>query len=153
MAFKFPFDPAEMMKMFDPQQMSKMFSPDQFQSAFAPLASKGLDVQSLMEANKRNMEAVMAANKAAMEANKSVYEKQMQIFEAMTETAQKQAQSLSSTSPQDFAKKQAEIYGAAFEKSLTLMTELAETTRKANEQAFANLQQQIDTAMNDLKKM
>ena len=87
MSAKPPFDFSEFMKLYDPQQVAKMFSPEHFMSAFAPLSEKGVDVQAMMDTNKRNLEAMAAANRAAAEAGKEFYERQMATFEQITGAA------------------------------------------------------------------
>lgn len=153
MSAKSPFDPAEMMKMFNPQNMQNMFDPEQFKAFFAPMQQGAFDMTALMEANQRNVEAVIAANKAAAETNKKIYEQQMAIFQRMMTAAQEYAQSHTQTLGDDFAGQQAKVYGEAMEKSLAMMTEMAEAARKANEEAFANMQSQIEEAVETIRKM
>ncbi len=150
MSFKSPFDISDMMKMFDPDSVAKMFDPRTMMAAFEPQRPKGLDLAGIMENNKRNFEAVQSANKAAAEANKDFYEKQIAIFNELMKGAAQQVKNLGSEPPEDIAQKQAEIYGAAVEQSLEIMTELADTTRRANEDAFASIQDRVERAVKDL---
>lgn len=150
MTFKPPFDFTDMMKMFDPDSVAKMFDPRSMMSAFEPQRPKGLDFSAIMENNKRNFEAVQAANKAAAEANKDFYEKQMAVFTELMKGAAAQVKNLRSDTPEEIAEKQAEIYSAAVEQSLAIMTELADTTRRANEDAFSSIQERVEGAVRDL---
>ncbi len=150
MSFKSPFDMSDMMKMFDPDSVAKMFDPRSMMAAFEPQRPKGLDLAGIMESNKRNFEAVQSANKAAAAANKDFYEKQMAVFNELMKGAAEQVKNLGSAPPEDIAQKQAEIYGAAVEQSLAIMTELADTTRRANEDASATIQDRVERAVKDL---
>ncbi len=150
MTFKSPFDFNDMMKMFDPDSVARMFDPRSMMAAFEPQKPKGLDLADIMENNKRNFEAVQAANKAAAAANKDFYEKQVAIFNELMKGAAEQIKTLGSAPPEEIAQKQAQIYGAAVEQSLAIMTELADTTRRANEDAFASIQDRVERAVKDL---
>lgn len=144
MTHKNPFDASEMMKMFDPANMM---------SAFAPKKSSGPDLSAIMESNKRNFDAMLAANQAAAAASQDFYQKQMAIFEEITKSATEKVAGLGTSSGIDAAEKQAEIYGAAVEKALAIMTELADKTGKANQEAFESVQAQIADAIKDLSKI
>ena len=150
MSFKTPFNLDDMMRMFDPDSVAKMFDPRSMMAAFEPQKPKGLDLAGIMENNKLNFEAVQMANKAAAAANKDFYEKQMAVFNELMKGAAAQMKTLGSAPPEEIAQKQAEIYGAAVEQSLAIMTELADTTRKANEDAFEAIQDRVEQAVRDL---
>lgn len=153
MTFKPPFTFDEMMKMFEPASVAKMFDPQNMMAIFEAQKPKGLDLGAVMESNKRNFEAMQAANQAAAAANKDFYEKQMEIFKEITKGAHAQMQSLESSSGADFAEKQDQIYRAAVEKSLAIMTELADATRRANEEASAAIKDRVNDAINELGDM
>ena len=153
MTFRSPFDFNDMMRMFDPDSVAKMFDPRNMMAAFEPQKPKGLDLAGIMESNRRNFEAVQAANKAAAAANKDFYEKQIAVFNELMKGAAEQIKTLGSAPPEEIAQKQAEIYGAAVEKSLAIMTELADTTRRANEEAFSSIQDRVERAIKDLSRI
>ena len=124
---KFPFDFTEMTKAFDPERVAAMFDPNQFMAAFGSSMPAGMDPGAIMQGNKRNFEAMVAANKAAAEAYRDFYEKQMAVFTEVAAGAQNHIQSLQGLQGAELAEKQAEIMSVACEQAFTIMSELAES--------------------------
>ncbi len=87
MTFKPPLDFSEMMKMFDPEQITKLFDPEQMKTAFEPPKALGVDLHAMIESNRKNFEAMLAANKSAAAGYKDFYQKQMAIFDELTKYA------------------------------------------------------------------
>jgi len=86
-----------------------------------------------MEAQKKNMDALVAANQKAADGYKALFEKQVKVFETTMTEARKHAESFDATKmTPDAAQNQAEFAKVAFEKALKNMTALAEEAQKAN---------------------
>lgn len=152
MSNKPAFDPSEMMSLFSPDKVARLFDPTQLGQMFDPRKMPGLDPQSLMQSNQRNIEAMLAANQAAADAYKGFYEKQMEVYKEVMDEAAKHAQSLKADSVADLPAKQKEIYEAAVQKALAIMTELAATTKQANEEAFKIIRSRVDEALKDIRQ-
>ncbi len=145
-----PANFSELMQMFDPANVTKMFDPKQMLEAFKPENLQAIGLQAAMAKSQRQFDAMVAANKAAAAAYKDLLEKQMQIFAEMTEHAKKQVQEMGEASGPDAVAKQAEIYTAGVEKALALMIELSNAARKANEEAFAAIQKEVERSLSEL---
>lgn len=152
MSNKPAFDPSELMSLFSPDKVAKMFDPKQMGQMFDPKKMPGMDLQSLMQSNQRNVEAMLAANQAAADAYKAFYEKQMEVYKEVMGEASKHAQSLKAGSVTDMQAKQREIYEAAVQKALAIMSELATTTKQANEEAFKIIRARVDEALKDIRQ-
>ncbi len=146
-----PANFTELMKMFEPANITKMFDPQQMMSAFKPASLPNVDLTTAMAKSQKQFDAMVAANHAAAAAYRDLLEKQMQIFARMTENASQQIRELGATSGPDAAAKGAEIYAKSVEQALALMIELSEAAKKANEEAFAAVQKEVDRAMAELK--
>lgn len=146
---KNPFDFTDMFEAFDPNKMSKLFDPlNLFEKMDLP-KSDMFDVTGMMEANKRNFDAMTEANKAAAESYKTMLEQQMGIFQQLTQSAQKMAQEASDTTTmQDKAK----AMNAAVEEALGLMQQMAEAAKDANQSAFESIKGQVESAMKNANK-
>ena len=140
----FPFDAEKMAEMFKMPDMNKMFE---------GFKMPGFDPSSMMESQKKNMEALVAANQAAVAGYQDFFKKQMAIFEETMAAAQTQMASMGDSMSADGAAKQADIYKAAFEKALANMTELAEAAKKANEEAFAIVSARVQESIAELQAM
>lgn len=140
----FPFDAEKMSEMFKMPDMTKMFD---------GMKMPGLDMQSMMDSQKKNMEALVAANQAAMAGYQDFMKKQMAIFEETMTSAQAQVANMGDAMGPDGAAKQAELYKVAFEKALANMTDLAEAAKKANEEAFAIVSARVKESIAELQAM
>lgn len=152
MSNKSPFDMNEMMKMFDPKQIAKMFDPQHMGAALDPKQLKGFDLDSVLKHNQRNYDAMVSANEAAASVYKSFYENQMAVYQEVMGEASLHVDALQAKSVPDLQKKQAEIYEAAVAKSLTIMTELANATKRANDEATAVIKDRISEAVAEIQK-
>lgn len=140
----FPWDAEKISEMFKVPDMTKMLE---------TMKMPGFDAGALMETQKRNVEALIAANQAAAAGYQDFFKKQMAIFEETMHTAQQQFASLGEGMSADGAAKQADLYKTAFEKALAHMTELAEAAKKANEEAFAIVSARVKESIAELQAM
>lgn len=152
MNYKPPASFQDFMDMFNPEKVARMFDPEQLKSAFDMPTAPGFDFGAMIESNRKNYEAMVAANKAATEAYKQFYEMQLRIFNEMIQAAQTGAPKFGAPGDPEAAKKQSELLGMAFEKSFELMSELASASRKANEEAFAVIKTRVDAAASEMKQ-
>ncbi|TVQ57048.1 MAG: phasin family protein [Rhodobacteraceae bacterium] len=140
----FPFDAEKMAEMFKTPDMAKMFE---------GMKMPGFDMQAMMDSQKKNMEALVAANQAAMAGYQDFMKKQMAIFEETMTSAQAQIAHMGDSMGPDGAAKQADLYKVAFEKALANMTDLAEAAKKANEEAFAIVSARVKESIAELQAM
>jgi phasin family protein len=140
----FPFDAEKLSEMFKVPDMTKMFE---------GMKMPGFDMTSMMETQKKNVEALMAANRAAAAGYQDFYKKQMAIFEETMQGAQAQIASMGEGMNPDAAAKQADLYRVAFEKALANMTELAEAAKKANEEAYAIVSARVKESLAELQSI
>jgi phasin family protein len=140
----FPFDADKLAEMFKMPDMNKMFE---------GFKMPGFDATAMMDTQKKNMEALVAANQAAMAGYQDFFKKQMAIFEETMAAAQSQMSNMGDTMSADGAAKQADLYKVAFEKALANMTELAEAAKKANEEAFAIVSARVQESIAELQSL
>ncbi|MFN3449940.1 MAG: phasin family protein [Roseococcus sp.] len=131
-----PFNAEEMMKLFGSMKL--------------PNAEH---LQALAEAQKRNLEALAAANRLAMEGAQALARRNLEILQqGMAELAQT-LQSLASLegNPAQKAQQQAEAMKAAYERAVANMKELAELIQKSNGEAMEVLNRRFAEAMEELR--
>lgn len=146
MATKNPF-------AFDADKLSEMFKAPDLNKLFEGMKVPGFDMTALMDTQKKNVEALVAANRAAAAGYQDFYKKQMAIFEETMSGAQAQIASMGENLGPDSAAKQADLYKVAFEKALANMTELAEAAKKANEEAFAIVSARVKESLAELQAL
>jgi phasin family protein len=146
------FDPKTF--QFDVEKMSEFFKTNEFTKQFSTLKMPGLDPEAIVEAQKKNMDALVAANQAAAAGYQDLFKKQVAIFEETMAEAQKHMKAFDTTKlDAEAAKGQAELARAAFEKALTNMQVLAETAQKANNEAYEIVSARIQESMAELRDM
>lgn len=138
---------------FDAEKLSEMFKVPDMSKMFEGMKMPGFDLSAMMESQKRNVEALMAANKAAAAGYQDFYKKQMAIFEETMQAAQANVAGMGESVGPDAAAKQADLYRTAFEKALANMTELAEAAKKANEEAYAIVSARVKESVAELQAM
>ena len=112
----------------------------------------GVDVDSLVSSQRKNIEALTQANKVAFEGFQAVAKRQVEIMrETMTEAASV-LRNVMTGIPAD-AKVAPEVLKKAFESALANMRELAEMTSKANSEAFDIIQKRVTDSIEELKSL
>jgi phasin family protein len=115
----------------------------------------GVDVQTLMENQRKNIEAVAEANKLAVESMKAVAKRQVEMLtESMNAVASASQQiAAKASNPQEMTSKQAELATGAFEKVLANMRELAEMVGKSNSETFELMNNRFNENLKELSSL
>ncbi len=139
---------------FDVEKMTEFFKQNDFTKHLSGLKMPGIDTDALMQAQKKNMDALVEANKAAAAGYQDLFKKQMSIFEETMAEAQKQMKGFDATKlDADKAKAQGALAKAAFEKALANMQALAESAQKANSDAYEIVAARIKESIGELRDM
>ena len=143
------FDFSKYFKAFDPAKMS-----EEMTKMLGQYKLPGVDMDSLVASQKKNVEAVVAANRTAVEGMQSVMRRQAEILQETMAEMSKAFQSLgkSAGSPQEFVAAQADIAKKVFEKSFTSMRELAEMVAKSQNEATQHINARITATLDELKQ-
>jgi phasin family protein len=146
------FDPKTF--QFDVEKMTDFFKTNDFTKQFANLKMPGLDPEALIQAQKKNMDALVKANQAAAAGYQDLFKKQVAIFEETMAEAQNHMKAFDTTKldPEN-AKVQGELARAAFEKALANMQLLAEAAQRANAEAYEIVSSRIQESMGELRDM
>lgn len=113
-----------------------------------------LDIQALAAAQRRNFEALSAANRVALEGAQAVARRHMEILQqAMAEMTQAMESVSGEATPQDKAAKQAELVKATYGRAVANMQEIADLIQKSNSEAVSLLNKRFAEAMDEVKGM
>jgi len=112
----------------------------------------GVDMAAIVEARRKDIEALVEANKAAFESMQALARKQTEMLTEAMQGMQEAAKGFTggSAAAADPAK-QAEGARKGFEKTLAGMKELAEMVRAAQSDAMAHITQRATQQMQDIK--
>ena len=138
-----------LLKDLDPGKMAEKVS-KMLQSFQMP----GIDMKTVVEAQKKNIEAVTNANRAVVEGLQAVARRQAEILQETMNEASKAIDVLSKAgSPQEIAAKQADLAKSAFERALSNMRELADMVAAANQNATDTINARISASLDEIKAM
>jgi phasin family protein len=123
-------------------------------SYFKNLSVPGVDVQLLVDSQRKNLEALAAANKQVFEGIQAVAKRQQEFMAQSLSEAQRAAADLGgSQGPRDLAIKQTELLKQGFDKAFANMRELAELVWQSNAQAVSTINQRVSASLDEMKAM
>ncbi|MCP4329740.1 MAG: phasin family protein [Alphaproteobacteria bacterium] len=134
------------------------FATADFTKVWGDFKVPSFDIDVFLVAQKKNFEAVSAANKLAAEGLQTVARRQAELVQESVDAFQKASQELMAiTEVNDRAAKQAELTKVAFEKSLANAKELTDLVSKSTHETFDVVNKrvvegidEVKTAINDL---
>ena len=145
----FDFDLSKFTGNFDTSKMT-----EEFTKAFSQFKLPGVDVNSMVALQQKNLEALTAANQTAVASIQAIAARQGEIMQqTMTTTTSAVEDLVKSGSPQVAATKQADLVKSTFAKALSDMTEIAEMVAKSNTEAGAAINKRISENLEEVKKM
>jgi phasin family protein len=137
---------------FDVDQFQKMFKFDEAMKMFQDVKFPTVEPQAVIDAQKKNVEALIAANKTAAAGYQDLYAKQVKLVEdgvaVMRSSLTEMGENAATVEGQQ---KNVKLASDAFEKAMTDMTDLAEQARKTQEDAFKIVQDRMKEALDELK--
>ncbi len=131
------------------------FTSFDFSKVFGDIKIPGFDLETAMAAQRKNIEALNAANQIAVQGIQAVAQRQAEIISQAVSEISSAAQQIASVSsnPQELTTKQAEVARKAFEQALANARELAEIVSKSNTEAFAIINKRVTESLQELKAL
>ena len=128
-------------------------SAEDFGKLLADMRLPGMpDGRALMEAHKRNIEALTQANRVAVEGVQEVARRNMQVLQqTMSEVAETLHGLTAAGVPQAKAQNQADILKRAYDRAVEHARELAELIQKTNSEAASVLNRRFTDAMEEVQ--
>jgi phasin family protein len=121
--------------------------------AFAGFTFPGLDVESIVASQRKNLEALTQANQLAVDGVQAVARRQVEIArEAVDEVSSLVREWTQPGAPEERIAKNAEYAKQAFEKGVANARELAELVTKANTEAFSVIQKRVAEGFEELRE-
>ena len=128
---QYPFDVSKMFKQFN---------------------LPGIDLDAILESQRKNLEAVNRANQVAIEGTQDVINRQLEVVRKNIESINTMInQVMQSSSPEERLKKQAELTKLGIEQALSDMRELAEMIVSSNNQAVQVLSDRMTENLKEIK--
>ncbi|MDR3514619.1 MAG: phasin family protein [Azospirillaceae bacterium] len=113
----------------------------------------GVDVEAVLATQRKNIEALTAANQLAFEGVQTLVRRQTEILRQTLEQASQVLQeALGAGTPEEKVAKQAELVKAAFERALVNAKELTELVTKSNHEAAEVISNRVRESLEELKE-
>jgi phasin family protein len=113
----------------------------------------GVDVETLVASQRKNIEALTQANKLAFEGFQALFKRQVEIArQSIEESATVARQLVEAGTPQEKAVRQTELTKDAFEQALANSRELSEIVAKSNGEAFDLLNKRFFQVLDEMKE-
>jgi phasin family protein len=112
------------------------------------------DMEAVLAAHKKNLEALSEANRVALEGAQAVARRHMEIMQSTMTGLTDTLKAMSVTeAPQARAAKQAELLKQAYENAVSNTRELGDLIQKSNTEAMAKLNHRFSEAMTEMKTL
>lgn len=112
------------------------------------------DMDQMLGAYRRNLEALSAANRVALEGAQQVARRNMEIMQqTMGEMTEAMRSLTSADTAQDRAGRQADMLKGAYERAVAHMKELADLIQRSNGEALEVLNRRFTEAMDEARTM
>jgi len=120
--------------------------------AFAGFSFPGLDMESLLAAQRKNLEAFTQANQLAVEGAQAIARRQVELArQAMDEASAALREWTQPGAPEEQVAKNVEMVKHAFEKGVANARELAELVTKANSEAFGVIHKRVAESFEEIR--
>jgi hypothetical protein len=122
----------------------------QFAAMFQQYKLPGLDMSAILDARRKDVEALAEANQVAFGGMQAIQGKQLEILRCALDNFQTVAQQLA-TSPAKPAVSPADVVQNALHLALADMQDIAQKTQQAQTQAYAIVAKRMEQAANELR--
>ena len=127
---------------------------EQLSKTFGEYQLPGVDIAALLESNRKNVEALGAANKRVLENAQTIMARQGEILRQTLEEVSTALKALSSAgTPQDLVAKQGELFRQIILRTLDHMRELADMTTQSSSEAFQTVNERTRENVKDIRAM
>lgn len=132
------------------QDFSDVFDVSKYMQQFQV---PGLDTKALVDAQRKNIEAMTQANRVAFEGAQAVVQRQTEIArEAMTEAADVMQRLNGAGTPEERVAKQTELAKHTFDTALKNVRELAEMSQKSNNEAIELINKRVAASFDEMRE-
>ena len=123
-----------------------------FQSMFNNAKIPSFDVDAIIVAQKKNIEAIVGANQTVTEGFRAITKRQLEVAHTMVQyTGGRMADLMGDTAPEERMAKQAELVKSGIEQAAQSMREVSEVLGKAQTEAFALIKRRMDESLDEIK--
>jgi phasin family protein len=135
-----------------PTAQSYPFFETDFTKVFSEFRVPNFDVETILATQRRNIEAVTAANQLVIEGIQALLKREAEILRQTIDESSAALKDLMATgAPEEKLAQQADLLKSSFEKAIANLRELAELVAKSNTNATEVLTKRIGDSLTELK--
>lgn len=140
----------KMFKSFDPSKVA-----EEVTKMLGQYKIPGVDMDTVVASQKKNVEALVAANRTVVEGVQAVMKRQAEMMqEAMAEmTKAVETMSKSATSPQALVGAQVDLVKGGLERTFASLQEIAQMVSKSQTEASTKINARITSSLDELKQL
>jgi phasin family protein len=128
------------------------FAQNDFAKLFENYQSIPFDLKSLLETQRKNVQALSEANQISMENIQAIAQRQTEILSQIVEDNSSLAKELMNEgTPEEKIAKNAKMFKSIYERTVGNMTELSEMINKSNQDASAIINKRVAATMNEIQ--
>lgn len=131
---------------------NEFFSQNDFSKFFENYQAIPFDVQSFMETQRKNVQALSDAQQIAMDNMQKLAQRQSAVLSQMVEdNARLAKEMMSEGTPEEKIAKNADLIKGVYEKSIKNMSEISELLNKSNKEANDVINKRVKATLNEVK--
>ncbi len=133
---------------------AQMFSQNDFMKTFQNYQATPFDIKTLMELQRKNLQALTEAQQVTVESIQAIAQRQSEILSQMMEENSSLAKELlGEGSPEDKAAKNADIAKTMYEKSIKNIREISDMLNKSSLVASDIINKRVTDNMSEIKSV
>ncbi len=131
---------------------AEFFAQNDFAKFFDNYKSLPFDMNSFMETQRKNVQALTNAQQLAIDGLQAVAQRQSEILSQLVEDNSNLAKEMMSEgTPEEKIAKNAELFKTVYERSIKNMKDLADMINKANTEASEIINKRVTATMNEIQ--
>jgi phasin family protein len=131
---------------------SDFFSQNDFAKMFENYKTMPFDMQSMMETQRKNMQAFSEAQQLTVESMQAFAQRQAQLLSQIVEDNSNMAKEMMSEgTPEEKIAKNADLFKSFYERSVKSMNELNEMLTSTSQEASKIINKRVSASMNEIK--
>jgi phasin family protein len=138
--------------MSNKNPFADFFSPNDFSKIFENYQAVPFDMKSLMESQRKNVQAITEAQQLALGGLQAIAQRQSEIMSQIVEDNSSIAKELMAEgTPEEKIAKNAKLFKNYYERTVKNMQELSEMINKSNSEATSVINKRVAATMNEIQ--
>jgi len=136
----------------DNNPFAKFFAGNDFAKTFEQFQNMPFDMNSIMETQRKNVEAITQAQQLATENLQDIMQRQTEILSQIVgDNSSLAKEMMGEGTPEEKISKNADLFKKVYERTVRNMQELSEIISKSNTEAGSIINKRVSASINEIK--